>query len=183
MNVYVNMSWTEARVRAAVNLWDEGLSAAAIAERLGGVSRNAVIGKASRHPDLFEPRRGRTQRASVAKKPSATPEAAKSGAGRTRSFGYQPSAPRARVAEPVLAPAMNIPKRQPGNYRHRDFHLDDSAPVAFAMLGRFQCSWPLTNFEDADTHDMPCCGREKRGGASPDSSYCAEHAAISRGAA
>jgi GcrA cell cycle regulator len=41
-------SWTEERVTTLAGLWREGLSAAEIAQRLGGVTRNAVIGKAYR---------------------------------------------------------------------------------------------------------------------------------------
>ncbi len=42
------MSWTEDRVGLLRELWSEGLSASRIAERLGGITRNAVIGKAHR---------------------------------------------------------------------------------------------------------------------------------------
>lgn len=41
-------NWSLDRERELRQLWHEGLSASAIAERLGGVSRNAVIGKARR---------------------------------------------------------------------------------------------------------------------------------------
>jgi len=42
------MEWTEERIEALRSLWMQGLTASQIAERLGGVSRNAVIGKAHR---------------------------------------------------------------------------------------------------------------------------------------
>ncbi|MBU6206483.1 MAG: GcrA cell cycle regulator, partial [Alphaproteobacteria bacterium] len=42
------MSWTESRIEQLKTLWTRGLSASQIAEELGGVSRNAVIGKAHR---------------------------------------------------------------------------------------------------------------------------------------
>lgn len=42
------MFWTEERVTALQQLWAQGLSASQIAERLGSVTRNAVIGKAHR---------------------------------------------------------------------------------------------------------------------------------------
>ena len=42
------MSWTDERVVLLRELWAQGLSASQIAARLGGVSRNAVIGKAHR---------------------------------------------------------------------------------------------------------------------------------------
>lgn len=42
------MNWTEERVALLRQLWGEGKTAAEIAKALGGVTRNAVIGKAHR---------------------------------------------------------------------------------------------------------------------------------------
>ena len=42
------MSWTEDRVNKLKELWGKGNTASQIAEIIGGVSRNAVIGKAHR---------------------------------------------------------------------------------------------------------------------------------------
>lgn len=42
------MNWTDERVETLKKLWAEGLSASQIAAQLGGVSRNAVIGKVHR---------------------------------------------------------------------------------------------------------------------------------------
>ncbi|GLR47347.1 GcrA family cell cycle regulator [Sphingomonas astaxanthinifaciens] len=42
------MSWTDERIDRLKAMWAEGKTASAIAEELGGVSRNAVIGKAHR---------------------------------------------------------------------------------------------------------------------------------------
>ncbi len=42
------MSWTDDRVSLLTKLWGEGHTAAEIAKQLGGVTRNAVIGKAHR---------------------------------------------------------------------------------------------------------------------------------------
>ncbi len=42
------MSWTEERVELLKRMWSEGQSASAIAKELGGVTRNAVIGKVHR---------------------------------------------------------------------------------------------------------------------------------------
>ena len=40
------MSWTEEKVNKLKELWGKGQTASEIAKILGGVSRNAVIGKA-----------------------------------------------------------------------------------------------------------------------------------------
>ena len=42
------MAWTDERIDQLKAMWTEGLTASQIAEKLGGVSRNAVIGKAHR---------------------------------------------------------------------------------------------------------------------------------------
>jgi GcrA cell cycle regulator len=42
------MNWTDERVEQLKKLWADGLSASQIAAQLGGVSRNAVIGKVHR---------------------------------------------------------------------------------------------------------------------------------------
>src|SRR5581483_179179 len=44
----LHMSWTDERVEQLKSLWTEGLSASQIARALGGVTRNAVIGKVHR---------------------------------------------------------------------------------------------------------------------------------------
>jgi len=42
------MSWTDDRVETLKKMWGEGQSASQIAKELGGVTRNAVIGKVHR---------------------------------------------------------------------------------------------------------------------------------------
>ena len=42
------MSWTDERIERLTKMWEGGATASQIAEELGGVSRNAVIGKAHR---------------------------------------------------------------------------------------------------------------------------------------
>ena len=62
------MAWTEDRVETLKTLWNEGLSASQIAGRLGGVTRNAVIGKVHRL--------GLSGRATPAKPKTVKPKAA-----------------------------------------------------------------------------------------------------------
>ena len=42
------MSWTDERIEKLTKMWEGGATASQIADELGGVSRNAVIGKAHR---------------------------------------------------------------------------------------------------------------------------------------
>ncbi|WOC15581.1 GcrA family cell cycle regulator [Pseudochrobactrum sp. MP213Fo] len=68
------MNWTDERVELLKKLWSEGLSASQIAAQLGGVSRNAVIGKVHR---LKLSGRGKTTTAAPrSKKPAPAPVAA-----------------------------------------------------------------------------------------------------------
>ena len=42
------MSWTDQKIQMLKDMWGHGYSASEIAKRLGGFTRNAVIGKAHR---------------------------------------------------------------------------------------------------------------------------------------
>jgi len=44
----MTISWTEERIKTLTRMWEGGATASQIADELGGVSRNAVIGKAHR---------------------------------------------------------------------------------------------------------------------------------------
>lgn len=44
----MNQTWTDENTELLRELWREGLSASEVAKRIGGVTRNAVIGKAHR---------------------------------------------------------------------------------------------------------------------------------------
>src|SRR5262245_64388203 len=44
----IRMSWTDERIEKLTKMWEGGSTASQIADELGGVSRNAVIGKAHR---------------------------------------------------------------------------------------------------------------------------------------
>ena len=61
------MSWTDERVETLKKMWGEGQSASQIAKELGGVTRNAVIGKVHRL--------GLSNRGAAAAPAAAKPEA------------------------------------------------------------------------------------------------------------
>ena len=44
----MSLSWTDERIATLTKMWEGGATASQIADELGGVSRNAVIGKAHR---------------------------------------------------------------------------------------------------------------------------------------
>src|SRR5437764_6386009 len=90
------MGWTDERVETLKKLWLEGLSASQIAKQLGGVTRNAVIGKVHRLGLA-----GRATPSRPAKRPVR--------ASRPRIIG--PSAPRMHM--PRLTPSVIIPHLEP----------------------------------------------------------------------
>ncbi|THD34756.1 MAG: GcrA cell cycle regulator [Sphingomonas sp.] len=70
------MSWTDERIDALRKMWEAGQTASQIAESLGGVSRNAVIGKAHRlglqsRPSPVKPNDSDTPAPALAKKAAA----------------------------------------------------------------------------------------------------------------
>jgi GcrA cell cycle regulator len=91
------MSWTEERIEKLTKMWEGGSTASQIADELGGVSRNAVIGKAHRlglkaRPSPVKPNeKAETPRSDVLPKPA--PRAA------------QPTEPRVAPAVRPAAPA------------------------------------------------------------------------------
>src|SRR5204863_2873937 len=92
-----NMGWTDERVELLKRLWQDGLSASQIAKQLGGVTRNAVIGKVHRL--------GLSGRAAPSK-PARTVFKAP----RPARPAAAPSAPR-RIAEPTSLAAQPSPVR------------------------------------------------------------------------
>jgi GcrA cell cycle regulator len=95
------MSWTEERIERLKKMWHEGATASQIADELGGVSRNAVIGKAHRL--------GLEQRPSPVK-PGEEKEVKKA-APVAAPVASAPKAPRAEA--PKAAPASASPSAAP----------------------------------------------------------------------
>ena len=71
------MSWTDERIAKLTKMWEGGSTASQIAEDLGGVSRNAVIGKAHRLGLKARPSPVKPNEKSEAAAPKPVPAAAK----------------------------------------------------------------------------------------------------------
>lgn len=101
------MSWTDERIATLKKMWEGGATASQIADELGGVSRNAVIGKAHRlglksRPSPVKASEPKTDAAKA--KPEARPAAKKAAA-------PAPAKPAPRPAAPVATkPAAPAPK-------------------------------------------------------------------------
>jgi len=149
------MSWTDDRVDTLKKLWSEGLSASQIAGRLGGVTRNAVIGKVHRL--------GLSGRATTSRMKSIRP--------RVRA-----NAPRRPQQRPNF--------RQLGNPAFRSLYQGDAEPFVPAPeeieiplaerkdlqdLTENDCRWPIGDPQHDDFH---FCNR----GKVPGLPYCEFHA-------
>ena len=70
------MSWTDERIERLKDMWTRGLTASQIADDLGSVSRNAVIGKAHRLGLQARPSPVKANEPAPAETPPPAPEAA-----------------------------------------------------------------------------------------------------------
>ena len=91
------MSWTDERVELLKKMWNEGHSASQIAKELGGVTRNAVIGKV--HRLGLSNRNGPETDATADAKPKAAAEPPKA--------APEP-APKPVIETPPAAPVVDL---------------------------------------------------------------------------
>jgi GcrA cell cycle regulator len=126
------MGWNEERVTLLRKLWAEGLSASQIAKQLGGVTRNAVIGKVHRLGLA-----GRATPSRPAKRPVR--------AARPRIIG--PTAPRMRPLSNM--PHVVIPDLEP-------LRFEDGKPANVLTLNESMCKYPIGDPTDPG---FAFCGR------------------------
>ncbi len=125
------MSWTDDRVELLSKLWGEGKTAAEIAKELGGVTRNAVIGKAHRLKLS-----NRVSPIQQNKKSASTPAKAKPKAANTSV---------APVAAPITRKAKKASMAVPTDR--------DIKPLL--EIGAYDCRWP---YGDPNEDDFGFCG-------------------------
>jgi GcrA cell cycle regulator len=143
------MGWTDERVELLKKLWQDGLSASQIAKQLGGVTRNAVIGKVHRL--------GLSGRATPSKPQRTVFKAPRP----ARPVTASPSVPR-RLAEPVSQHAAPTPVR----------YVDEKPGTATVLtLGAHMCKWPIG---DPSLDNFTFCGRRSE----ENGPYCHEHASV-----
>jgi GcrA cell cycle regulator len=140
------MGWTDERVELLKKLWQDGLSASQIAKQLGGVTRNAVIGKVHRL--------GLSGRATPSK-PARTVFKAPRPA---RPVAAAPAVQR-RSPEPLAAlQAHASPVR----------YIEEAPGMATVLtLAAHMCKWPIG---DPALDNFTFCGRRSSEGP-----YCCEH--------
>ncbi|ARP98655.1 GcrA family cell cycle regulator [Pseudorhodoplanes sinuspersici] len=150
------MTWTDERVEQLKKLWSDGLSASQIAAELGGITRNAVIGKVHRlglsgrtkapSASAPRPRKPRTTHMLRVARPVVRGNTALAHA---YAYDYE--------VEPEQAPVENV---VPMGQRRTLLELNEQT-----------CRWPIG---DPATQDFYFCG----GHALTSLPYCAYHSRI-----
>ena len=171
------MSWTDERIEKLTKMWEGGATASQIAEELGGVSRNAVIGKAHRlglkaRPSPVKPNEKADAPAPAAKPPKPAPDVprAESVPPRPapaptppRPVAAAPAAPAAPLAAagtaPTPAPTTRIVSVGPGGFL-RQGPGDQQAPIPPAPPRRLVPAKPSPEIADKtsllDLNDRIC---------------------------
>ena len=186
------MSWTDERVETLKKMWAEGQSASQIAKELGGVTRNAVIGKvhrlglSNRVGGAPEPAK---DRADQAPKLDAKPAVAAKPAQPTAKPAQSTAAPAAVRPDP--APAQGQPgQRKPvvpaGQPLPPQPSAGEISPEALASVREIEkkarrltlmeltertCKWPIG---DPATEDFWFCGLAAQAGKP----YCEAHVGV-----
>ncbi|WP_417807286.1 GcrA family cell cycle regulator [Thioclava sp.] len=182
------MSWTDERVDLLKKMWSEGQSASQIAKELGGVTRNAVIGKvhrlglSNRAGGAAEPAKPEAKPEKVEAKPAKpTPEikpaekpAPVTSAARPDPAPVQASSPARKAIIPAGQP---LPPQPSAN------EID---PAALAKVGEVEkhakklglmeltertCKWPIG---DPATEEFWFCGLPSQAGKP----YCEAHVGV-----
>ena len=140
------MNWTDERVELLKKLWADGLSASQIAAQLGGVTRNAVIGKVHRL-NLS----GRAKPAAAQARPRKTRQATVSS-----SRPAQRTMPivgnTALKVQPTTAPA---PRRVQAQVPLENLVVPISLNVSLMALNDQMCKWPIG---DPGAENFHFCG-------------------------
>ena len=143
------MEWSSERIEQLRSLWHDGLSASQIATHLGGITRNAVIGKAHRL--------GLTGRPSPIK--NRVPGAPRPRPRRPRVERSHVHAPRPAAASPMRRVELPLPPVE----------LEDMPGATILTLTDRICKWPIGDPRHPDFH---FCGRASAEGLP----YCIDHA-------
>jgi GcrA cell cycle regulator len=146
--------WSEDRVEILLARWREGLSASIVATRLGGTTRNAVLGKLKRLGELGGRR---------VKKDSTSPENALRAHQRFRAT---------RILRPKPAPSQALLFGHAGNRKPRSSGMpigSEPEPLGIELLALRdgQCRWP---HGDPKRDFGGFCGHPAAG-----RSYCLHH--------
>ena len=186
------MAWTDDRVATLRKMWADGQSASQIATALGGVTRNAVIGKVHRLGLSGRDRTGTGAKAQAAKPARTTARTAppRTTASRSAPKPAPRRAPTARKTAPQSKPpvepvsrartapsAPRIPDAvrdmagRPFEAPKEAVKLADGSYATVLTITDHMCKWPIG---DPSTDDFRFCGRRTE----PEEPYCTAHSRV-----
>ena len=145
------MSWTDERVELLKKLWADGLSASQIAAELGGITRNAVIGKVHRL--------GLSGRAKSPSSSSPRPRKA-------RSSGHM-----MRISRPAIRGNTALAYDYDAEPEPELIEIPLEQRKTLLQLNDKTCHWPVG---DPGSGDFFFCGGE----SADDKPYCSFHARV-----
>jgi GcrA cell cycle regulator len=153
------MAWTEDRVATLSKLWAEGLSASQIAKQLGGVTRNAVIGKVHRLglSGRAKPSRPKPAKVATTARPKAAPKPAKVTAKAVSQA--KPKAKPAQLPATIEQPPLEAKPLKDGTY------------ATILTITDHMCKFPIG---DPKADEFRFCGRK----TDPDEPYCTPHSMV-----
>ncbi len=174
------MSWTDERVEILKKMWGEGQSASQIAKELGGVTRNAVIGKVHRLGLSNRAGSGGTAKAEPKAKPAAKAEAKPKSAPKAdvqTEEQPEPPKPVLPIRKQIIPAGQPLPPQPSAN---------EISPEALAKVSEIEkkakrltlmeltertCKWPVG---DPATDDFWFCGLPVKAGKP----YCEAHVGV-----
>ncbi|MDB5441297.1 MAG: gcrA [Caulobacteraceae bacterium] len=145
------MGWDDERVATLKKLWLEGLSASQIAKQLGGVTRNAVIGKVHRLGLSGRAAPSQPQRQVAFKAPRPP-----------RPISQAPVRREVTPSSPSSMPVPAAPRPV--------FVAEAPGTATVLTLGVHMCKWPIG---DPSSDNFTFCGRRQSEGP-----YCIDHARV-----
>ena len=163
------MSWTDERVETLKKMWAEGQSASQIAKELGGVTRNAVIGKV--HRLGLSNRAGSSAPAPEKKaaKPAAKKAATKP-AEKVVEVTVTPRKPIVPAGQP-LPPQPSANEISPETLANVREVEKGAKKISLMELTERTCKWPIG---DPATEDFWFCGLAVQQGKP----YCEAHVSV-----
>lgn len=162
------MTWTDERVELLRKLWTDGLSASQIAAELGGVTRNAVIGKVHR---LSLSGRAKPASTPVARTRKATVATSRPAAGASRPQTFSRPLVAGNTALKPIAHPIAEPRRVTRQVEPAEVVVPISLHATILTLTEQTCKWPNG---DPSSEDFHFCGQRSKSGVP----YCEYHSRI-----
>jgi GcrA cell cycle regulator len=164
------MEWTEQRIEVLRKLWGQGQTASQIAAILGGITRNAVIGKAHRlgltgRPSPIKREAGASPQ--PRRRTAAAPTRRLPGSGQPGGLHGQPL-PQTHGASSVPQQARMQTPMTPAARETQMAPAKPAAPRVSAHTGSKTCSWPMGDPKQSGFH---FCGEPAEMGKP----YCHQH--------